>query len=398
MMIHCIFLRSSRNMSAFRRSTTGARRTERERREGDDGCENDHDHELREGVFMRLMTVCTLLMIAAHAPLVAPAAAEYLASERNTIDIFERTSPSVVFITGKSIQWDLFSMNVFEIPQGAGSGFVWDTEGHIVTNYHVVAQADNISVTLANGKSYDAAVVGIEPNKDLAVVKIKAPPGELRPVQLGRMSSLKVGRKVLAIGNPFGLDQTLTVGVISALGRQIKSATGRTIHDVIQTDAAINPGNSGGPLLDSKGTLIGVNTAIMTPSGGNAGIGFAVPINTVRRVVPQLITHGKVIRPGLGVQLLSDHVAKQNRIQGVIIGRVLPGSSAAKAGLKGLAKGMFRRYVLGDVIVAIDDKPVRDSDELSYILEQYKVGETVTVTVLRESTKRSVRVKLQQLE
>ncbi|HEY4492827.1 MAG TPA: trypsin-like peptidase domain-containing protein, partial [Acidobacteriota bacterium] len=261
-----------------------------------------------------------------------------LPEERNTIDVFENAAKSVVFITSKALQYDFFSMNVFETPQGAGSGFLWDEEGHVVTNFHVIAGANALTVTLSDHSSYEAAVVGGEPNKDLAVLRIKAPSGKLIPVRIGTSDKLLVGQKVLAIGNPFGLDQTLTVGIVSALGRQIQSVTDRKIQDVIQTDAAINPGNSGGPLLDSNGSLIGVNTAIVSPSGAYAGIGFAVPVNTVKRVVPQLIRFGKVIRPGLGVGIVSDSVAQRLGIEGVIIGQVRPGSSAAEAGLRGIQR------------------------------------------------------------
>ncbi len=337
-----------------------------------------------------ILILCTLSFSSEHSDL--------LAYERNTITIFEKVSPSVVFITSKSIQWDLFSMNVFEIPQGTGSGFVWDKKGNIVTNYHVIKNAHNISVTLHNGKSYEAGIVGVAPNKDIAVVRIEAPINELKPVRPGNTADLKVGRKVLAIGNPFGLDQTLTVGIISALGREIKSVTGRTIHDVIQTDAAINPGNSGGPLIDSRGLLIGVNTSIITPSGGSAGIGFAVPVNTVRRVVPQLIEHGKVIRPGLGIQTLSDNVAYSNDIEGVIIARVLPRSNAAKAGLLGLKKGLFGQVILGDVITGINNKKISSGDQLSHVIEQYNIGDIVKVSILRKGKPITLPVTLQRVE
>ncbi len=318
--------------------------------------------------------------------------------ERNTIQVFEKSSSSVVFITSKSVQLDFFSMDVFEIPQGSGSGFIWDKNGHIVTNFHVIQNADNISITLSNGNRYDARIKGIAPNKDLAVLKIDAPVSVLKPVIPGFSKDLKVGRKVLAIGNPFGLDQTLTVGIISALGRQIKSVTGRTIYDVIQTDAAINPGNSGGPLLNSKGQLIGVNTSIMTPSGGSAGIGFAVPVNIVKKVIPQLIKYGKVIKPGLGIQTLADNIAENNDILGVIIARVFPGSSAAKAGLMGLKKGYFGQLILGDVIIEINSKPITNGDELSHEIEQHNIGNIIQVKILRKGKKISIPVKLQQLE
>jgi S1-C subfamily serine protease len=289
-------------------------------------------------------------------------------------------------------------MNVFEIPQGSGSGFVWDKKGHIVTNYHVIQYANKLSVKVKNGKSYDARVVGFSVSKDIAVLKIKAQPKDLIPVITGSFEDLRVGRKVLAIGNPFGLDQTLTVGIISALGRQIKTANGRTIYDVIQTDAAINPGNSGGPLLDSKAQLIGINTAIITPSGGSAGIGFAVPINTVKRVVPQLIKYGKVILPGLGVKPLPDNIAKENEINGVAIMYVPSGSSAAKAGLKGMKQGWYGQLILGDVIIAINDVKVKNFDELSYQLEKYKIGESVQITFIRNGKEYERSVNLQQIQ
>ena len=209
-------------------------------------------------------------------------------------------------------------MDVTEIPQGTGSGFVWDQDGHIVTNFHVVQEGDRANVTLNDGSTYPATIVGTTPDKDIAVLKIDAPPQKLLPLPIGQSSNLKVGQKVLAIGNPFGLDQTLTTGVISGLGREIKSVSGRPIHDVIQTDASINPGNSGGPLLDSSGRLIGINTAIYSPSGANAGIGFAVPVDTVNQIVPQLMKFGKITRPGLGISILADQIAQQNRIDGVV--------------------------------------------------------------------------------
>jgi S1-C subfamily serine protease len=318
--------------------------------------------------------------------------------EKNTIQVFNKVSESVVFITSKSLQWDLFSMNVFEIPQGSGSGFVWDKKGHIVTNYHVIQNANTLSVKLKNGKSYDASIVGFSVSKDIAVLKIKSQPQDLIPVITGSFEDLKVGRKVLAIGNPFGLDQTLTVGIISALGRQIKTTNGRTIHDVIQTDAAINPGNSGGPLLDSKAKLIGINTAIITPSGGSAGIGFAVPINTVKRVVPQLIKYGKDIRPGLGVKILPDNIAKENNINGIAIMYVPSGSSAAKAGLKGMKQDWYGQLILGDIIIAINNIKVKNYDELSYQFEKYKIGESVKITFIRNGKEYTASVKLQQIQ
>ncbi len=318
--------------------------------------------------------------------------------EKNTISIFEKVAPSVVFITNKGLRRSFFSGNTFEVRQGSGSGFMWDNKGHIVTNFHVIRRASKLSVTLADGSTFDAEVVGVEPSKDLAVLKIKAKPEQLNPVRIGASKDLKVGQKVLAIGTPFGLDQTLTVGVVSALGREIDSLTGRKIHDVVQTDAAINPGNSGGPLLDSNGRLIGVNTAIFSPNGASAGIGFAVPVDTVRWIVPQLITHGKVIRPGLGVTLVQDHIARRLRIDGVIVAKVLPGSGAETAKLEGLSSDRRGRILLGDVIVSIKGKPVKTTNDVADILERCKIGEKVTVEYIRDRKKRKAEIELQRID
>src|SRR5512140_2017320 len=257
------------------------------------------------------------------------------ADEQSSIDVFSKFSRSVVHITSLETHRDRMTLDVTEIPQGTGSGFVWDQDGHIVTNFHVVASGDRAMVTLNDNTTYPATIVGVAPDKDLAVLHIDAPPQKLLPLPVGQSAPLKVGQKVLAIGNPFGLDQTLTTGVISGLAREIKSVTGRPIQDVIQTDASITPGNSGGPLLDSSGRLIGINTAIYSPSGANAGIGFAVPVDTVNQIVPQLMKFGKITRPGLGVSILADQLAQQNRIDGVVIVQVVPGGAADQAGLVG---------------------------------------------------------------
>ena len=225
----------------------------------------------------------------------------------------------MVFVTNTKLRRQRFSLNVSEIPQGTGTGFIWDRSGIIVTNFHVVYRANKITITTHSNRSYEAKVIGAAPEKDIALLKIDASGELLEPLPLGDSSALAVGRKVLAIGNPFGLDSTLTVGVVSALGREIKSLNQRTIRDVIQTDAAINPGNSGGPLLNSSGQIIGVNTAIRSPSGASAGIGFAIPINTLKNIVPQLIEHGKVVRPVMGVELLSDYWTKSLGARGVAI-------------------------------------------------------------------------------
>lgn len=314
--------------------------------------------------------------------------------EQLIIDLFEASSPSVAHITTVQVRRDRFSLNLFEIPQGTGSGFVWDTQGHIVTNYHVLQGAQLARVTLSDQTTWDAKLVGVAPDKDLAVIKIEASAEELRAIPLGVSKDLKVGQKVLAIGNPFGLDQTLTTGIISGLGREINSRSQRPIQDVIQTDAAINPGNSGGPLLDSAGRLIGVNTAIFSPSGAYAGVGFAVPVDTVNRIVPELIEHGRVIRPGFGVRIDNGYLNRRLRVTGVIIMDVIPRSAAADAGMKGMRWGAFGRYSIGDTIVAIDGEDVKDGNGMLTILEEYEVGDEVTVTLRCKGKVRNVQVKL----
>ncbi|HEY3174822.1 MAG TPA: trypsin-like peptidase domain-containing protein [Candidatus Polarisedimenticolia bacterium] len=318
--------------------------------------------------------------------------------ETRTIEIFRRASSAVVNITNIALKRDFFTMDVFQIPQGTGSGFIWDSSGHIVTNFHVVEGANSLSVTLADQSEADAEVVGIAPDKDLAVLKIKTPASRLAPLPLGRSADLQVGQTVLALGNPFGLDHSLTVGVVSALGRELQSPGGRTIRDVIQTDAAINPGNSGGPLLDSRGRLIGVNSQIVSPSGASAGIGFAVPVDTVRRLVPQLTEHGKPIQPGIGVSMLADRMAERMGVEGVVVYEVRDGGPAAKAGLEGVRRSRSGRIALGDVIVAVDGKPVLSGDDIFHLFEAAGVGTTVKLTVDREGRKRDVSVTLVPLE
>ncbi len=326
---------------------------------------------------------------------VTPIAADLGADERSTIAVFERAAKSVVFIANSAIQRDVWSFNVMEVPQGSGTGFVWSKHGHIVTNFHVIYGADSIKVTLADRSEYQAKLVGADPDHDLAVLQIQPTAGELEPLAIGSSHDLRVGQKVLAIGNPFGLDHTLTTGVVSALGRTIKSLSNRTIEGVIQTDAAINPGNSGGPLLDSSGRVIGVNTQIVSPSGAYAGIGFAVPVDTVNRIAPELIKHGKVIRPGLGVSLVPDAFAKRWGIKGLIIGKVSRGGSADRAGLRGARESPTGRIELGDILVAVEGKPVETIDHLMDIMDRRKVGDRVTVEVLRHGKRQSVEVVLQ---
>ena len=321
------------------------------------------------------------------------------ADERSNMQIFEQTAPSVTYITSKRFQRQrgLFSFNVMEIPQGEGSGFLWDDKGHIVTNYHVIYEADEIEVKLQNGKSYDASIVGKDPDHDLAVLQIDAMNLNIPPVMIGSSNDLRVGQKVLAIGNPFGLDSSLTTGIISALGRTIQSMTKRNIYDVIQTDAAINPGNSGGPLLDSFGRLIGVNTAIISPSGTYSGVGFAVPVDTVNRIVTKLISYGKVGRPGLGISLIPEHFMSRWGIEGVGILEVYKGSSAEEAGLRKIKRLPGGRIEMGDIIIECDGSQVRKSSDLIRILDRHEVGNEVDIVIIRSGVKKSVRITIQSI-
>ena len=318
--------------------------------------------------------------------------------EKRDIEVFRRAQASVVFITTIALRRDVFTMDVQQIPQGAGSGFVWDRQGHIVTNFHVIQEGNAFAVALSDQSEWEAKVVGIAPEKDLAVLRIKAPPERLVPLTRGTSRTLLVGQRVLAVGNPFGLDHSLTTGVVSALGRELRSPSGRRIRDVIQTDAAINPGNSGGPLLDSSGRLIGVNAAIFSPSGASAGIGFAVPVDTVTRLVPQLIARGRAIQAGIGVSLVPDRYNAQLRIDGVAIAEVAPDGPAGRAGLQGVQLTRTRRLILGDRIVAVDAKPVKSEDDLRDAFEAAGVGKTVTLTVVRDGARREVRVQLVQVD
>jgi len=319
---------------------------------------------------------------------------ELTAAEMSITALFEEATPSVVYITSVVLRRDFFRFNVMEIPSGTGTGFVWDDRGNIVTNFHVIQDAARAEVTLADGSTWEARLVGYAREKDLAVLQIDAPRSRLQSIRIGTSSDLKVGQSVLAIGNPFGFDQTLTTGIVSALGREIESTDGVPIRDVIQTDAAINPGNSGGPLLDSAGRLIGVNTAIVSPSGGYAGVGFAIPVDTVNWVVPQLIAHGRVQRPTMGVELASDHIARRSGIEGAVVTRVVEGSGADRAGIRPVHRDRRGRVVVGDVIVVVNGEPIRSGGELGLILESFGEGDTITVTVKREGQEKNLRVKL----
>lgn len=315
-------------------------------------------------------------------------------AEKDTIEVFKNLSPSVAYITSIGLAQNFFSMNVFEIPKGTGSGFIWDEEGHIVTNFHVIQEASRIEVTLVNGTKYKAELIGTAPEKDLAVLKISAPVKLLKAIPVGDAKILKVGMKVYAIGNPFGLDYTMTSGIVSALNREVKSMSGGTIHGAIQTDAAINPGNSGGPLLDSAGRLIGMNTAIYSPSGASAGIGFAVPVEVINRVVPQLIDFGKIVRPGIGVSIANDDVSARFGIEGVIILSVAPGSPAEAAKLRATYRQGNQIY-FGDIIVSVNGVKIKSVNDLSDMFDDLKAGETIRLGIWRENKLVNLQLKLE---
>ena len=317
-----------------------------------------------------------------------------LPEERSTVELFRKASPSVVYITTatRERRVDYFGRRFDRIQDGTGSGFLWDSQGHVVTNYHVIQNADDAQVTLSDQTTWPATFVGSDPEMDLAVLRIDAPAQTLRPIPLGTSSDLLVGQSVLAIGNPFGLDYTLTTGVISALDREVQSIMGREIQGVIQTDAAINPGNSGGPLLDSSGRLIGVNTQIVSAGGAWAGIGFAIPVDTVNWVVPELIAHGRVNRPQLGVTLVAGAQVRP-RLDGVLVLEVVRNSGADSAGLRG-SRRTRRGVVLGDVITAIDGEPVRSVSDVRALLERQQPGDSVTVSLLRGDEEAEAEVRL----
>ncbi len=331
---------------------------------------------------------------ATPAPVPPPSPAARIEDERNTINVFQACAPSTVFVTQKRVVVDQWAGVAQEVAAGSGSGFVWDPAGHIVTNFHVVEGARSVTVTFHDQQEFEAKIVGLEPRKDIAVLKVEAPAKLLVPIKIAKSTQLEVGQKAVAIGNPFGLDHTLTTGVISALGRQMQGAGGVTIRDMIQTDAAINPGNSGGPLLDSTGQLIGMNTMIYSKTGSSAGIGFAVPISTIARIVPQIIKTGRAEQLGLGVNI--DPQQKLERrlgLRGVIVLAVPPESQAAKAGLRGIIR-KGRGIALGDIIVGVDEKRIETFDDLYSTLDAHKPDDVVKVTVVRGEETVSVPVKV----
>lgn len=329
---------------------------------------------------------------------IAQAATTLTREEQLTIQLFKKNTPSVVYITNLATRRDAFTLDMLAIPQGAGSGFVWDQQGHIVTNYHVVKGASDLLVTVTDGQEFNATVVGYDEDKDVAVLRLNTN-GEkldLRPISLGSSSELMVGQKVFAIGNPFGLDHTLTTGVISGLGREIASGTtGRPIQDVIQTDAAINPGNSGGPLLDSGGALIGVNTAIYSPSGANSGVGFAIPVDIVKTSAEQIIAFGKVVRPIMGISFAPDQSVDQLGLSGVLVLDARVGGPAAKAGVRGTTRDEYGRLVLGDIILSVNGQKIKNGSDLYRSLNNKKVGDMLDVEVLRGDEKVHLSITLE---
>ena len=333
------------------------------------------------------------------APVAVAARGSLADDEQNNIAVFKAASPTTVNITTLDATRNFFSLNVTEVPRGTGTGFIWDDRGHIVTNFHVIQGSNAARVTLSDHTTWNATLVGVFPDRDLAVLRIDAPKEKLKPIAVGTSRDLQVGQKVYAIGNPFGLDQTLTTGIVSALNREIESVTQRTIRGVIQTDAAINPGNSGGPLLDSAGRLIGVNAAIYSPSGASAGIGFAIPVDEVSRVVPRLIKEGKFVRPALGIQAAPPQFLERLGIaKGVAVVGVVPKGAAQIAGIQPFQRGAAGEITTGDVITALGQKQVSNLDELLEALEQHRPGDTITLTVTRDGKSVEVAIRLQGTE
>ncbi|OGV27544.1 MAG: peptidase [Legionellales bacterium RIFCSPHIGHO2_12_FULL_37_14] len=325
---------------------------------------------------------------------------QLLPNERNTVEIFQQYSPNVVYVH-KLATYMNSSRQIFDVAAGSGSGIVWNKEGYIVTNFHVVNGADRLAVSMENA-TYRAKIIGVDPYKDIAVLRIDPKKAALtlnkiKPFVLAKSSELLVGQKAIAIGNPFGLDHSLSVGVISALGRQVPGEGGVTMHDMIQTDAAINPGNSGGPLLDSKGQLIGMNTAIYSKSGTSAGVSFATSADDLNKIVPEIIKHGRIVMVGIGITRIPAYVAHSLNVHnGVLIADVLPRSPAQKAGLRGTRRAMWGGIQLGDIIVGVDNHPIVNYDALYSYFSKQKVGTKVTLDVLRAG--RVFKVKLKTID
>ena len=307
-------------------------------------------------------------------------------NEKYVVNLFKTASKSTVHINTKRLQRGFWTHQVREVPQGSGSGFIWSKDGIVVTNFHVIQDATSAKIVLNDGSEYDAKLVGVSPNHDLAVLRFDTQGQQLPVLPLGSSENLNVGQDVFAIGNPFGLDQTLTTGIISALGREIRSVSGMPIEDVIQTDAAINPGNSGGPLINSRGKLIGINTMIVSTSGSSAGIGFAVPVDTIKRVVPEIVKTGKYEAAQIMIKSdprLNRVIAQRSGIQGIVIAAVKPGSAADKAGLQGLKRYNNGEVKIGDIILSIDGNPTPNIGEYMQALDKHKAGDKVTIEVQR---------------
>jgi S1-C subfamily serine protease len=340
------------------------------------------------GAFVWQMTASVLAQVGGAAqPLPVTPRGPLGEDEQATIALFEKARASVVYIATTERVLNPWTRNIFQVPRGAGSGFIWDNRGHVVTNAHVVAGASAATVRLVDGRAFEASLVGTSPSHDLAVLRISIPSNRPPPLPIGTSGDLRVGQKVFAIGNPFGLDWTLTTGIVSALDRELPAEGGGIIERLIQTDAAINPGNSGGPLLDSAGRLIGVNTAIYSPSGASAGIGFAVPVDTVNRVVPRLIAQGRYVRPTLGIRVeeqLNAALSARLGVTGVFVLEVEPGSPAERAGIRPARLQRDGSIAPGDVIVALSGRTLRRVADLLSALDERSPGETVTVSVLRD--------------
>ncbi len=341
--------------------------------------------------------VLILLLLTFNSLLVSAFAQnDFLENEKNNIEIYEKSNKAVVNITTRRLMVDEFFF--LAVPQqGSGSGFIFNKEGHIITNYHVIENAEDLVVTLYNGQQYSASLVGTDPSNDLAVIKIKIPPHKLFPLSLGSSHDLKVGQKVLAIGNPFGLDRTLTTGIISSLGRSLRTENGRLIKGIIQTDAAINPGNSGGPLLNSKGLVVGVNTAIISKVGQSSGIGFAIPINNVKRIIGELIVYGHVIRPNIGILQVYETE------QGLLVAQLEQDGPAQKAGIRGprliVQRSGFVEYravdrSAADLITGVDAKDIKTFDDLLEYIESKKPGSIVNLKIIRLNKRMVIPIQL----
>lgn len=317
--------------------------------------------------------------------------------EKNTIEVVKQNVNSVVFIINVQIVENYF-YGRHTVAKGTGTGFIWDETGHIVTNYHVVEGGDRFIITCPDQRNLEAKLIGSEPAKDIAVLQVQGGKERFIPIKPGSSKDLLVGQKVIAIGNPFGFDHTVTTGIVSALGRSMVGYGDVTIKNMVQTDASINPGNSGGPLLNSDGELIGMNTMIYSKTGTYSGIGFAVPVDTVKKIVPQVIKYGKVIRPGIGVSFLADKYAKRFNIKGVIIVEVPENSRAARAGIKGIQRDRYGRLYFGDILTGIDDIKITSYDDLYNALDNYQIGQKVTLTLLNRGTSRKVELHLSKID